>query len=133
MGLSTTGSIERLLGRVGKPVAELLLAGLVAASVSACVTTQAHQTTTPFAASPGPASPSAAASGSVEMASPSPRVSPAPAGDTIAWTQLSTHSLPPVEASTNDADVPNGILEGWQGGYVEFVWHPETYLLTPWT
>ena len=140
MGLSTTGSIERLLGRVGKPVAELLLAGLVAASVSACVTTQAHQTTTPFAASPGPASPSPAASGSpidepssVEMASPSPRVSPAPAGDTIAWTQLSSDSLPPVEASTNDADVPNGILEGWQGGYVEFVWHPETYLLTPWT
>jgi hypothetical protein len=29
--------------------------------------------------------------------------------------------------------MPNGILEGWHGGYVEFVWHPETYLLTPWT
>jgi hypothetical protein len=133
MSSSGTGSIERLLGRA-KPLAVLLLAGLVAASVSACVATPSRSATA------GPASPRAAASGSpidnplpVETASPTLAVTPAPPGDTIAWTQLLSDSLPPVETSTNDVDMPNGILEGWHGGYVEFVWHPETYLLTPWT
>ena len=126
MSSSGIESIEQLLGRLTKPLAVLLLAGLVASGVSACVAATPSRSV-----SPGPTSPRAAASGS-PVDSPSP-VETAPPGDTIGWMQLSSDSLPQVDASTTDADEPNGILEGWQHGYVEFVWHAKTYLLTPWT
>ena len=133
MSSSGAGSIDQVLCRA-KPLIVLVLAGVVVASISACVAAQSRSP------SSGPASTIVAASdspsdgpSSVETASPAPRVSPVPPGRTVAWTQLSSGSLPAVEAPTNDVDMPDGILEGWHDGYVEFVWHPETYLLTPWT
>ena len=158
MGLNRAGVIEQLLGRPAKTVAALVLAGLAAASVSACVATPAHPTTAPGVASPALASPSPSVSGSptdepssgptaspypkatpaptaslLPTGSPSPKATPAPPGDTINWRHLSSHSLPPVDTSPNEDLAPNGILEGWQHGYVEFVWQPKTYLLIPWT
>jgi hypothetical protein len=36
-------------------------------------------------------------------------------------------------AAIGDSYMPNGILRGWRGGYIEFVWTASTYALTPWT
>lgn len=58
-------------------------------------------------------------------------------GGRITWRVINSKSTPqPDGPSDLDPNVdidPNATLEGWQGGYVEFMWHPTSLSITPWT
>lgn len=64
---------------------------------------------------------------------PLPSVGPAPTGT---WTGITWLAIPgghsPAVAPMADDWYPNGLIEGWSQGYVEFVWNRKLRTLTPW-
>lgn len=102
---------------------------LIAVMAGACTATS---TATPGAVS-APTSSQTSPSG---LASDQPTAAPSYGGH-ITWSLVSAKSTPqpdgPSDLDPNIDMDPNATLEGWHGGYVEFMWHPTSLTVTPWT